>query len=152
MVERFHRHLKGGLKARLVGSNWSMSYLLYFLVSERLSRKACRAPRLNWSMEQHSVYQETSSPTRSSWTLPRSYHDCVNQCRVNSSSLHSGTVHLILTFPLTSTLPVMSTSDAMPTSHHSPDPTLAHFGCSADQTNISPWKSMGNRKKSLLTA
>lgn len=137
MVERFHRHLKGGLKARLVGSNW-INELPIVLLGIRSTLKAglkaglsCTSTKLVYGT--HSVYQHNSPSTR---TLPCPCQDCIIQCSVNSSFLHNSMDHLIPTLPLTPTPQAMSMSGMMPTSHPSPNPTPAPSGCSEDQTSI----------------
>ena len=58
LVERFHRHLKGGLKARLAGKHWVDNLPSFSSESEQASREACPAHQLSWSIGRHSVYQE----------------------------------------------------------------------------------------------
>ena len=59
LVERFHRHLKTGLKAGLTGSNW-VDELPIVLLGIR-ARKTCHLHQQKWYMARPSICQETSS-------------------------------------------------------------------------------------------
>ena len=100
LVERFHRHLKGGLKARLAGNHWWITSPSFFSESERASRKACPAHQLSWSMGRHSVCQEIFLPHLLQRKPARSSHGCVVPCTTRSSYLRHGTATAMFTYPL----------------------------------------------------
>ena len=89
MVDRFHRHLKSGLTAKLKDGNWVDELSAYFLVSERPSRKTCRAHLPSWSTEPPSVCRETSFVTQLLRILPRSYQDSLTFNAVSRHSMQS---------------------------------------------------------------
>ena len=85
LVERFHRHLKTGLKARLAGSNW-VDDLPIVLLGIRATLKedlSCTSADLVYGTTL-SVCQETSSLLLLSKIHPHSCQDCVLQCSTSS--------------------------------------------------------------------
>ena len=102
LVERFNRHLKSGLKARLAGNHWVDNLPIVLLgiwasVKEDLS---CPAHQLSWSMGRHSSYQETFLPHLLQRTPARSSHGCVVPCTTSRSYLRHGTATAMFNYPL----------------------------------------------------
>ena len=118
LVERFHRHLNGALKARLTNTNWIEELPWYCSVFGVHSRRTCHVLRPKWCTVRRYGCRAISFLLKLRKILPRWCLDYVTLCSVNNSFLLDGMEAGLHTFLMTCTRQLMCTFVAMRTPHH----------------------------------
>ena len=151
MVERFHRHLKTGLKARLTNGNW-VDELPVVLLGIRTTLKedlSCSAAEM--------VYGTTLSLPGDFFTEPTQEDPSTIVSRLRNAMQRQQFVppkwhgkHDTY-FPFEYRRLHTFMSDGMHKRHHLHGHTTVHVGLFADHANISPWTSRERLKSTRLT-